>query len=81
MNELSVDDIGITEIWHGQIALLNKDKMANLLYTPKEADAVIKYLSSYGDKIGAYEKALLRSLEKGVEMLKNCSQVKAETND
>jgi len=81
MVELSVDDISIIEIWHGQIALLSKDRVANILYTPKEADMVLKHLSPYGDKMDTYTKALFCAIEKGVEMLEGHDKAKAETND
>lgn len=81
MVELSVDDISIIEIWHGKIALLSKDGVANLLYTAKEADMVLKYLSPYGDKMDTYTKALFCAIEKGVEMLENYDKARAETNE
>ncbi len=80
MAELSVDDISIIEIWHGQIALLSKDRVANILYTPKEADMVLKHLSPYGDKMDTYTKALFCAIEKGVEMLDGYHKARAETD-
>jgi len=81
MVELSVDDISIIEIWHGQIALLSKDKVANIFYTPKEADMVLKHLSPYGDKMDTYTKALFCAIEKGVEMLEDYDKARAETDE
>ena len=81
MSELSVDDISIIEIWHGHIALLSKDKILNLFYTPKEADMVLKHLSPYGDKMDTYTKALFCAIEKGVEVLEGHNKAKAKNND
>ena len=81
MIELSVDNISIVEIWHGQIALLSKDRVANLFYTPKEADMVLKHLLPYGDKMDTYTKALFCAIEKGVEMLESHHKAGTETND
>lgn len=81
MIEPSVDDISIIEIWHGQIVLLSKDRVANIFYTPKEADMVLKHLSPYGDKMDTYTKALFCAIEKGIEMLEGHDKAKAETDD
>lgn len=81
MIEPSVDDISIIEIWHGQIVLLSKDRVANIFYTPKEADMVLKHLSPYGDKMETYTKALFCAIEKGIEMLEGHDKAKAETDD
>ena len=81
MIELSVDNISIIEIWHGQIALLSKDRVANIFYTPKEADMVLKHLSPYDDKMDTYTKALFCAIEKGVEMLESYDKARAEANE
>ena len=81
MIEPSADDISIIEIWHGQIALLSKDGVANLLYTAKEADMVLKHLLPYGDKMDTYTKALFCAIEKGVEMLDGYNKARSENND
>ena len=81
MIEPSVDDISIIEIWHGQIVLLSKDRVANIFYTPKEADMVLKHLSPCGDKMDTYTKALFCAIEKGIEMLEGHAILKAESND
>ena len=81
MAELCVDDISIIEIWHGQIALLNKDRVANILYTPKEADMVLKHLLPYGDKMDTYTKALFFAIKKGVEMLDSHPKARTETDE
>ena len=81
MIEPSVDNISIIEIWHGQIALLSKDRVANIFYTPKEADMVLKHLSPYDDKMDTYTKALFCAIEKGVEMLEDYDKARAETDE
>ena len=81
MIEPSVDDISIIEIWHGQIALLSKDRVANIIYTPKEADMVLKHLSPYDDKMDTYTKALFCAIDKGVEMLGSHDKARAKTNE
>lgn len=81
MSKLSVDDISIIEIWHGHIALLSKDKILNLFYTPKEANMVLKHLSPYGDKMDAYTRALFCAIERGVQMLESYNKSRAGADE